>query len=118
MNIYRFIGTETDIGGEKLKEFGQTITLSDSRAKEAIMGAGPEQGYAGATALIPDDDYQKLKITDEEQRQYAYPGRRERMSADFKPKYHAAFDALGRLREKYAKEDAKAAAEKAKEGKS
>jgi hypothetical protein len=111
-STYRFIGTETEIGGEKLTKFGQPVTLTDARAKEAIMGAGPDQGYAGATALIPDEDFQKLKLTDEELKTYDYPGRRARMSPEFKAKHEGAFETLAKIRARYEKEDAKAAKEK------
>src|SRR4051812_2054430 len=98
MSVYRFIGTETEIGGEKLTQFGQTISLTDARAKEAIMGAGSDQAYAGATALIPDDEFSKLKVTDQELATYGYAGRRAKMSPEFKPKHEAAHEALAKVR--------------------
>jgi hypothetical protein len=96
---YRFIGTEAEIGGEKLTRFGQTISLPDGRAKDAILGAGPEQGWAGATAIIQDSEWTKLGVTDEEQRLYAYPAGRERMTSEFRAKYKAAMTALEATRE-------------------
>ena len=114
MPTFRFVGTESEIGGEGLRRFGQRITLSDSRAKEAIMGAGKETAYAGATAIIPDEAFEKLKVSDQEMDKYAYPGQRNNAPPEFRAKVKAALEALAATRETYEREDAAAAKASAK----
>lgn len=92
---YRFIGTEAEVAGSALKRFGQTITFPDAEhAKDAVVGAGREQGYAGAIAAIPDEEFVQIGFTDAELRKYMYPAHRVNVPAEFGAKVQSAFAAL------------------------
>src|ERR1041385_4636965 len=96
MSVYRFIGLESDIDGyRKLNRFGQSIDMPDDLARELILGAGPEQGFAGACALLPEKDFQSVGFTDSELRVFAIPSAQfGDKAADFLRKKRNALEAL------------------------
>jgi hypothetical protein len=94
----KFIGTEAEIGGKKLTALGQEFDLPAAEAKDAILGAGAETGYAGAVAALPADQFDALGFTDAELKRYAYPGARERAPEDCRGKLCKAAKALDEYR--------------------
>ncbi len=104
MSIYRHVGLETNIFGyRKLERFGQSIDLPDDVAKGIILGAGAVQGHAGASALLPDAEFQAVGFTDAELRYFATPASwasdvnlkdGKLYVADFMTKKQAALEAL------------------------
>ena len=68
MNVYRFLGAYSEIGGVvALDSLGQSIKLDPKVAIDAMRGG---------CVLIPDAEYQKLGFTKDEERQYQYVGTR------------------------------------------
>jgi hypothetical protein len=101
MSTYRFIGTEAEIAGQRtLKHFGQSVELPDDVAAGLILGAGAEQGHAGAVALLPDGDFKALGFTKEELQYFGSPGAQFGDKAkEFLEKKKAAVEALHSYRE-------------------
>jgi hypothetical protein len=104
MSSFRFIGLLAEIAGyRKLERFGQAIDLPDAVASELILGAGAEQGYAGAAALLPDAEFQAIGFTPEELQRFATPATQigEKAQA-FLEKKRAALQALDEYRQRLA----------------
>ena len=102
MSIYRFLGTECLIGDRrKLQQFGQSIELPDDVAHELILGAGPEQGFAGASLLLPDEDFKIAfdGMTDREIMHFGVPANQfGDQASGFRDRKKAALEALDELR--------------------
>ena len=89
MNIYRFLGAYTEIGGVgALDSLGQTIKLDPKAALSAMRGGA---------VLIPDAEYQKLGFTKDEEQAYRYAGTRASAPESFKAKYKAGLVAWQKL---------------------
>lgn len=89
--IFRFIGTEVNIGSTKLTKFGEPIEMTPEVGAAAIAGDVP---------IIPDAEFKACKFTPEELEEYAYPGPRTEPSAEFAVKWKGARIALHNIREK------------------
>ncbi len=83
MAVYHFVGSycEIDAGRIKLDKFGQRIELDDKLAEIVIKGGG---------AILPEDKFKAISFTDEELKDFAYPGARENAPESFKARVKAA----------------------------
>lgn len=96
----RFIGDRCEIGGHPLLDrFGQTIDLPVPLARDLILGGGSAAGWAGASALLPDDRFQAVGFTDVDLKDFSMPGSHADAPVEFKNKKTAALVALHMLRE-------------------
>ena len=122
MAIYKFIGTEAEIGGVRLRRLGDSITLSESRAEDIILGAGSEQGFAGGAALIPEEFFDKLGFTEQELKRWGSVSARDALAGssaeavvEFRRKHKAGLEALHEHRVGLEQAAAKAAAKEEKQ---
>jgi hypothetical protein len=71
----RFLGIEADIvgHGRKLQRFGQAIELPEALAKELILGGGRAQGWAGATAMLPEAEFDAIGFTEAQLKYFGLP---------------------------------------------
>ena len=89
MNVYRFLGAYSEIGGVgTFDSLGQSIKLEPKAALEAMRGG---------VVLIPDAEYQKLGFTKDEEKVYQYAGARATAPASFKEKFTAAVKVYQKL---------------------
>jgi hypothetical protein len=91
MGVYRFVGSycEIDNGRIKMDRFGQRVEFSGDVADTVIRGGG---------AILPEEDFENLGFTADEQAAYAYPGQQESAPESFKTKRNEAHLAYCRLR--------------------
>ena len=89
-STYRHIGTGTSFiqVGDKpvieLRQFGQSVTLPDDFALQAIKG--------GRALFIPDQKFEELGISSEDLQKYAAPG--QQAPEEFRQKQIEAMQAL------------------------
>jgi hypothetical protein len=95
---FRFIGTEAEISGSKLTSLGQPVEMDTAEANVIILGGGIGQGFAGAIALLPEEQFAEVGFTEAEIAKYAYPGARINAPEEFTAKYRAALIALHEYR--------------------
>lgn len=62
--VYRFVGTESNVGAIKMRRFGQRFQMAEDMAKSAILGGA---------ALIPEEDFKAIGFTDEDMKVWSDP---------------------------------------------
>jgi hypothetical protein len=95
---YRFLGTEAEIAGRAIQRLGQEVELPEDVARDLVVGAGAETGWAGAIALLPAEQFDAIGFTPAELQKYAYPGPRQNATAEFRAKWQAAMVAVHEYR--------------------
>lgn len=100
---YRFLGTYAEIGNLRMERFGERVEMPKAEAEAAVRDRD--------AALIPDDAFAKLGITDAELLQHYTVGLHSLAPADFIKKRDAAWAALRAYRDKLQNTAATAAKE-------
>jgi hypothetical protein len=92
MKPYFFVGSycEIDGGRVKLERFGQRIELPDELAATVVRGGG---------AVLPEAKFDEIGFTEQELKQYAYPGQRLGAPEAFNAKVVEAHRAFCEYRE-------------------
>lgn len=96
--IHRFVGTKSTIGDRGLTRFGESIDMDAAAGRTLMLGNGPETGFSGSCPLLPDGEFSKIGFTEQELRDYQWPGSHEDASPEFKRKKAQALAALHTLR--------------------
>lgn len=90
--ILRFIGSESEIAGQRLKRFGQSIDLPDAEA--AALVSGPDAKFPA----LPQAEFDKIGFTSQELEKYQFVSTHEKAPVTFLSKKRAALTRLHELR--------------------
>jgi len=95
MSSYRFLGTLTNIGEQKLTKFGQPVELTDEMARDVIGTLD-----SGGGAILPEHDFRQIGFTEQELSLYSDPHSHHQANAAFHEKKARALKAVHELRVK------------------
>lgn len=87
--LFKFIGSESDIGGIHLDTFGQTVELSEELSKDAV---------AGGCTILPVAVFDGIFTDPAEILKYPNPSSRNDAPDEFKQKIREALIEFNKLR--------------------